>query len=202
LSSYGIDPETLELIEPRPKVSFWGIKNKYKPTVYGNDLFNDDLVRFVYTDIDKEDYMQEEYNADPENNNKPVGYVVPPPKYELEEEKEKEKEEETNPTETVTSTATTTITSEETTSEECWSEVLGYPCCTSSCHVYETDSDGEWGYENKQWCGIPSTCSADNCWSKKLGYPCCTSSSQVYETDANGEWGYEDNHWCGIPKEN
>eukprot|EP00833_Pecoramyces_ruminatium_P018899 jgi/Orpsp1_1/1192931/evm.model.d7180000096991.1 len=41
---------------------------------------------------------------------------------------------------------------------ECWSEKLGYPCC-HGCKVYETDSNGSWGYELNQWCGIiPSKC--------------------------------------------
>lgn len=43
--------------------------------------------------------------------------------------------------------------------EVCWSEKLGYPCC-KGCRVFETDDDGQWGYENKQWCGIQSYCSA------------------------------------------
>eukprot|EP00833_Pecoramyces_ruminatium_P003576 jgi/Orpsp1_1/1177608/evm.model.c7180000062124.1 len=43
-------------------------------------------------------------------------------------------------------------------SEECWSEELGYPCC-KGCKIYETDSDGSWGYESNHWCGIiPSQC--------------------------------------------
>jgi len=40
---------------------------------------------------------------------------------------------------------------------ECWSEELGYSCC-KGCHVYEIDSNGSWGYELNQWCGIPSYC--------------------------------------------
>jgi len=42
-------------------------------------------------------------------------------------------------------------------SKECWSEKLGYSCCTT-CTVYETDNDGSWGYEDHHWCGIPSYC--------------------------------------------
>lgn len=42
--------------------------------------------------------------------------------------------------------------------KECWSEVLGYTCC-KGCAVYEIDGNGQWGYENGQWCGIPSYCS-------------------------------------------
>lgn len=176
--TYGIDPNTLELIEPRPKVSFWGIINKYEVAFNGTDFFTDERVKFSYPNLDKEDYKQESYNADPEKNSEPSNYVYPPHPYDL-------------PT-------------QETPSEECWAEALGYPCCPSSCHVYETDDDGEWGYENDQWCGIPSTCNTDvKCWSEKHGYPCCSSSScHVYETDDKGEWGYEDDHWCGITKEN
>jgi len=48
---------------------------------------------------------------------------------------------------------------EQTNDEVCWSEVLGYPCC-KNCFVYDTDEDGQWGYENNQWCGIQSFCSA------------------------------------------
>jgi len=42
-------------------------------------------------------------------------------------------------------------------SDECWSEALGYSCC-KGCQVYEIDSNGSWGYELHQWCGIPSYC--------------------------------------------
>jgi len=38
-------------------------------------------------------------------------------------------------------------------SNHCWSEKLGYPCCTG-CVVFETDSHGQWGVENNNWCGI------------------------------------------------
>ncbi len=46
---------------------------------------------------------------------------------------------------------------QETTTEDCWSESLGYSCC-KGCHVVEVDKDGSWGYEKHHWCGIPSTC--------------------------------------------
>ncbi|OUM64905.1 Non-catalytic module family DOC2, partial [Piromyces sp. E2] len=193
--TYGIDPETLELIEPRPKVAYWGIKNKYKVKFEGNDFFKDDQVRFTYPDLDKEDYMQEEYNADPEKNNKPSNYVIPPFKY----EKESSSTTTTTAPEETSTVATPTATEAP---KECWSEAFGYPCCETSCHIYETDEDGEWGYEDHHWCGIPSTCADNKCWSEKLGYPCCETSCYAYETDANGAWGYENNHWCGILKEN
>jgi len=46
------------------------------------------LVKFDFPDLGKEDFKQEAYNADPENNDKPVGYEYPPFTYELEEAKE------------------------------------------------------------------------------------------------------------------
>ncbi|OUM68325.1 Non-catalytic module family DOC2, partial [Piromyces sp. E2] len=41
--------------------------------------------------------------------------------------------------------------------DNCWSEILGYPCC-KGCTVYEIDDDGKWGYENNSWCGTQSYC--------------------------------------------
>eukprot|EP00833_Pecoramyces_ruminatium_P005247 jgi/Orpsp1_1/1179279/evm.model.c7180000068709.1 len=195
--TYGIDPDTLELIEPRPKVSFWGIKNKYEVAFNGTDFLTDQRVRFTYPNLDKEDYKQEAYNADPEKNNGPTDYAYAPHPYDLPTEEtpidEAPNDEAPNDE----------APNDEIPSDICWSEELGYPCCTTSCRVYETDDDGQWGYENKHWCGIPSTCNTDlKCWSEKYGYPCCTSSCHIYETDEEGEWGYEDGHWCGITKEN
>jgi len=353
--TYGIDPETLELIEPFPQVSFWGIINKYEASFTGKDFDNDKYVRYTYPNLDKEDYMQDSYNENPIKNNKPTNYSYSPLRYEnfndkkegtttiitipstattisieeeptttiipieeeptttiipIEEEPtttiipiEEEPtttvipiEEESTTTiisieeeptttmipvveeptitiisieeeptttiipvdeeptttiipveepttttalieepttttalieepttttalieETTTTTAlieeptTTTVLIEETTKttdinqtpnvETCWSEKFGYPCCTSSCYVYETDSNGEWGFENNQWCGISPSCY--NCWSLRYGYPCCTSSCIIYDVNSDGnKWGYENNQWCGIIKEN
>ncbi|KAL6605452.1 coth protein-domain-containing protein [Neocallimastix sp. 'constans'] len=124
--TYGIDPETLELIEPQS------------------------------------------YNADPEKNNKPVNYEYTPHRYDLEENKDKEDatvsttvadiEIETSGTTTVEATSSPSETVETIepveTSKDCWSEKLGYSCCQTSCDVYESDANGDWGYENQQWCGI------------------------------------------------
>jgi len=41
--------------------------------------------------------------------------------------------------------------------EVCWSEKFGYSCC-HSCDVYAIDSNGLWGFESNNWCGIPSHC--------------------------------------------
>jgi cellulose 1,4-beta-cellobiosidase len=81
-------------------------------------------------------------------------------------------------------------------SAACWSERLGYPCCSSSnAKVEYTDNDGEWGVENNEWCGIPV---APSCWSERLGYPCCVYTTKVEYTDDDGKWGIENGDWCGI----
>jgi len=42
--------------------------------------------------------------------------------------------------------------------EECWSEKLGYPCCTYyNDRVESTDANGQWGSENGKKCGIRGT---------------------------------------------
>jgi len=74
----------------------------------------------------------------------------------------------------------------------CFSEALGYPCCTGNAVVY-VDNDGKWGFENNQWCGIgeSSGCPFDS----KDGYPVCKTTTLVVYTDSN-EWGIENNDWC------
>ncbi|OUM66243.1 carbohydrate-binding module family 1 protein [Piromyces sp. E2] len=40
---------------------------------------------------------------------------------------------------------------------KCWAKILGYECCAEDNKiVYDTTSDGEWGYDynNNEWCGI------------------------------------------------
>ena len=82
-------------------------------------------------------------------------------------------------------------------SAACWSQPLGYPCCSSSnAQVVYQDGDGDWGVENGDWCGIPAATAS--CWSQPLGYPCCTSTSDVVYTDNDGNWGVENGDWCGI----
>jgi len=93
---------------------------------------------------------------------------------------------------------------------ECKFEALGYPCCATTCEVYYTDEDGEWGVENDDWCGIPASCSPvaepepvepeePECKFEALGFPCCATTCEVYYTDEDGEWGVENDDWCGIP---
>ena len=79
----------------------------------------------------------------------------------------------------------------------CWATKLGYPCCKNIAAVIYTDSDGSWGAENGEWCGIVKNSSS--CWSHQLGYKCCSSQcSQVIYHDNDGDWGAEDGEWCGI----
>jgi len=79
-------------------------------------------------------------------------------------------------------------------SAACFSEKLGYPCCKSTNEVVYTDSDGKWGVENGDWCGIND----GDCWASKLGYPCCKNTKDVVYTDGDGKWGIENGDWCGI----
>jgi len=87
------------------------------------------------------------------------------------------------------------------TNTRCSQKILaqGYPCCSSSnCQVTYTDNDGDWGFENGQWCG----CGLKNVCPSSItnqGYPCCSSCSTVYYVDNDGRWGVENNNWCGIP---
>ncbi|KAG4088894.1 glycoside hydrolase family 6 protein [Neocallimastix lanati (nom. inval.)] len=83
-------------------------------------------------------------------------------------------------------------------SATCWSEKLGYLCCSSSdAEIIYTDKDGNWSIENYEWCGIPK---AVTCWSETYGYPCCKTTNKVVYTDEDGKWGVEDKKWCGIIK--
>jgi len=197
--TYGINPETLELIQPRPVVSFWSIKNKYPYVCPGKEhCWVEGNVIFSFPDLDKELYMQESYNADAEKNKDPE-YQYPPTYH---EQGEQSPVNDTTTTTTTTTTTATTVVAEPTNVETtCWSEKLGYPCCNRSCYAYTSDDDGKWGYEDGHWCGIPTSCSQEKCWSKKYGYGCCEGCT-AYEVDDLGKWGYEKKHWCGIIEEN
>ncbi|ORY20692.1 hypothetical protein LY90DRAFT_433303, partial [Neocallimastix californiae] len=99
-----------------------------------------------------------------------------------------------------------TATSTQGNSDECWSEIYGYPCCSSKVKtVYAQDEYGDWGYDftKNEWCGLAKhedsskQGESEECWSEIYGYPCC-KGCRIYETDSNGSWGYEFNEWCGI----
>jgi len=52
-------------------------------------------------------------------------------------------------------TITATVTQIASTSNaNCWSEKLGFPCCSTCSEVVYTDADGKWGIENGNWCGL------------------------------------------------
>ena len=77
---------------------------------------------------------------------------------------------------------------------DCFSTKLGYPCCETNKRIIYTDSDGNWGVENNEWCGVST------CWANELGYPCCATTNYVVARDSDGDWGVEYNEWCGIMK--
>ncbi|OUM66245.1 Non-catalytic module family DOC2, partial [Piromyces sp. E2] len=82
----------------------------------------------------------------------------------------------------------------------CWSEPLGYKCCSTGCKsvVIYTDENGSWSAENNEWCGVPASCSYYNgCPGLKLGYKCC-NNCLIFDSDDSGDWGIENNEWCSI----
>lgn len=77
---------------------------------------------------------------------------------------------------------------------ECWSNLYGYQCCSSSA-VQDPDNLG-WGTENNNKCGYSNK---DNCLSEAYGYPCCKKSTvKIVFVDETGAYGIEDDQWCGI----
>jgi Glycosyl hydrolase family 45./Cellulose or protein binding domain. len=85
----------------------------------------------------------------------------------------------------------------------CWAQSQGYKCCSnpSNTKVEYTDSSGNWGIENNDWCGIDYSYNANsgnnNQCTGNGAYRCCNTCDVVY-TDEDGKWGYEYNDWCGI----
>eukprot|EP00833_Pecoramyces_ruminatium_P001464 jgi/Orpsp1_1/1175496/evm.model.c7180000054094.1 len=83
-------------------------------------------------------------------------------------------------------------------SAACWSQSLGYKCCSSAnAEVLYVDDDGKWSVENDEWCGIPVP-TTNSCWSLSQGYPCCKTTTDVAYSDESGDWGVENGDWCGI----
>ncbi|ORX79628.1 hypothetical protein BCR32DRAFT_281236 [Anaeromyces robustus] len=114
-----------------------------------------------------------------------------------------EQKEPTTTVDVVPPQPTETIITPEVPQYNCWSELIGYPCCPSHNKiVFSHDENGDWGYDYKtnQWCGItPFIVPAEEeCWSEIYGYSCCKGCI-IYESDENGKWGYENGKWCGIP---
>jgi hypothetical protein len=74
---------------------------------------------------------------------------------------------------------------------------LGYKCC-QYCDIVYTDSDGDYGFENNDWCGIADSCYDNNDSDKHPnGYPYCKQTNEVVFTDTV-EWGVENGAWCVI----
>ncbi|OUM67390.1 family 11 glycoside hydrolase [Piromyces sp. E2] len=98
---------------------------------------------------------------------------------------------------TTTTKKTTTKSSQPTSSGKCSSNITrqGYKCCSANCIVFYSDNDGNWGYENDQWCGCANA--VKKC-KNVFGYSCCKSSRTVYFTDEDGKWSVENNEWCLI----
>jgi len=99
-----------------------------------------------------------------------------------------------------TSSPSTIPSNSSSNNNNCFSKVMGFPCCKDTSKVVTTDCDGKWGVENNEWCGIGGTpVDLSKCWAKSLGYSCCTSKcAEVYFTDESGKWSIENGKWCGI----
>ncbi|ORY11959.1 beta-galactosidase [Neocallimastix californiae] len=80
--------------------------------------------------------------------------------------------------------------------DKCWSTSLGYSCCKTCTDIILVDSNGKWGVEGDDWCGIPTSCEKQSCGIQ--GYSCCKSSCNVYEEDSDGKWSIENDEWCLI----
>lgn len=83
---------------------------------------------------------------------------------------------------------------------ECWSEPLGYQCCSIDVDPIFSDIDGIWGSENNQWCGIiNSPSNENNCEDNN----CCNNSKiKISYINNDGYWGVESGSWCKINIDN
>jgi hypothetical protein len=65
----------------------------------------------------------------------------------------------TTTSKSTTTKSTTKVTTSPTPQKEssCWAEKLGYKCC-KECTVTFNDENGDWGFEDGDWCGILRTC--------------------------------------------
>jgi len=81
--------------------------------------------------------------------------------------------------------------------DTCWSESLGYPCCSSCVGIEYEDNDGQWGIQNGDWCGLSKDCGKSTCQGAQ-GYSCCKSTCVVYSDEDNLKWGIENDDWCVI----
>jgi len=79
----------------------------------------------------------------------------------------------------------------------CWSSKYGYKCCSPGSKVAMSDSKGQWGIEDGDWCGLVENV-PNTCWAEKFGYKCCSDNIKKIKSQTDGLWGVEDNHWCGL----
>ncbi|ORX61215.1 coth-domain-containing protein [Piromyces finnis] len=174
--------EKHKLIEPRPEP----IKYSYRTIVFMDEA---DIEEIYYLNFDNKylpEYTPDEGYAD---DRIPILGVN---QYNL------EREESINST--INNNSTETSTTQPSLDENvCWSEALGYKCCSSGCNsiVIFTDENGSWSAENNEWCGIPASCDYSECPGLKLGYKCC-KDCVVFSEDDDGLWGIENNYWCSI----
>jgi len=78
---------------------------------------------------------------------------------------------------------------------DCWATDKGFNCCSDNIMPVFNDTDGFWGVEKDNWCGIKRR---DYCWAKSKDYPCCSGKSKNMElVDMDGIWGLENGSWCG-----
>jgi len=182
--------EKHKLIEPRPEP----IKYSYRTIVYMEE--SGDVEDIYYLNFDEKylpEYIPDENYAD---DRVPILGVN---QYNL--ERKGITNSTTNNNLTDTTTTQQTLSEDETSNNEtvCWSETLGYKCCSNGCKssIVLTDETGSWSIENNEWCGIPASCDYNECPGLKLGYDCCEKCETIL-IDEDGPWGVENNDWCSI----
>ncbi|OUM70616.1 carbohydrate esterase family 1 protein [Piromyces sp. E2] len=98
------------------------------------------------------------------------------------------------------SSSTTTETGE----SNCWAEVFGYPCCTTSTNIY-VDDTGRWGYIHGEWCGIVDILPGN--WSEPTDLPPLEVKKEIYSSNFSGSYrplnvvlppNYDKNKQCPV----
>ncbi|ORX53038.1 hypothetical protein BCR36DRAFT_250486, partial [Piromyces finnis] len=96
----------------------------------------------------------------------------------------------------------------------CPVEIKGYKCCNDpNLQSMFEDVDGQWYYENDEWCLIVSSPIISTttttttvpgptetpfvCPVESKGYKCCNDPNlqSIFE-DEDGQWYYENDEWC------
>jgi len=85
----------------------------------------------------------------------------------------------------------------------CRSAKIGYKCCQKTKEIVTLDSNGYWGIENGEWCGINNPFSCD--YYKEKGYKCCdqikVNFNKVNMT-LDGMYYTVNKEVCGVSLEN